>query len=159
MTEEMKKGYVARIASANRSELVVLMYEIMDDCLSEAKSSLSTKADSGEFQKNITRFRGFLNELMGSLDFQYPISHDLMKLYTWIDKKATEVFYVKDIDMIDHIQTLLSKLKEGFEEVAKQDNSTSVMEHAETIYAGLTYGKGSLNETVDIGNEKRGYRV
>ena len=85
MTEEMKKGYVARIASANRSELVVLMYEIMDDCLSEAKSSLSTKADSGEFQKNITRFRGFLNELMGSLDFQYPVSDDLMKLYIWID--------------------------------------------------------------------------
>lgn len=159
MTEEMKKGYVARIASANRSELVVLIYEMMEDCLSEAKASLSVKADSEDFQKNITRFRGFLNELMGSLDFQYPVSHDLMKLYIWIDKKATEVFYSKDIGMIDHIQTLLSKLKEGFEEVAKQDNSPSVMEHAETIYAGLTYGKGSLNETVDIGNEKRGYRV
>ena len=46
MTEEMKKGYVARIASANRSELVVLIYEMMEDCLSEAKASLSVKESS-----------------------------------------------------------------------------------------------------------------
>ena len=82
-----------------------------------------------------------------------------MKLYMWIDKQAAEVMYSGDLSVIAHIKLLIEKLKKGFEEVAKQDNSPAVMEHTETIYAGLTYGKDSLNETVDIGNEKRGFRV
>ncbi|MBP3702324.1 MAG: flagellar protein FliS [Lachnospiraceae bacterium] len=171
MTEEMKKGYVARVACANRSELVVLIYEMLETCLAEAEAELiKMKSAAGEnaglksgenedFRKNMVQFRGFLNELMGSLDYNYAVSGDLMKLYMWIDKQAAGVMYSGELSVIAHIKSLLEKLKKGFEEVAKQDGSPAVMEHTETIYAGLTYGKDSLNETVDIGNEKRGFRV
>lgn len=37
-------------------------------------------------------------------------------------------------------------MKESFEEIAKQDTSGPVMENSQQVYAGLTYGKGSLNE-------------
>lgn len=35
---------------------------------------------------------------------------------------------------------------ESFEQVAKEDHSGPVMEHSQQLYAGLTYGKGTLNE-------------
>ena len=35
---------------------------------------------------------------------------------------------------------------ESFEQVAKQDTSGAVMANTQQIYAGLTYGKGTLNE-------------
>ena len=48
MTEEMKKGYVARVACANRSELVVLIYEMLETCLDEAEAALIKNKSAAE---------------------------------------------------------------------------------------------------------------
>ena len=54
----------------------------------------------------------------------------------------------------------MTKLKAAFEEVAKQDTSEPLMENTQQVYAGLTYGKGSLNEVLMSRDEyNRGYRV
>ena len=54
----------------------------------------------------------------------------------------------------------MEQLLPSFREVAKQDTSEAVMKNVQQIYAGLTYGRGSLNETigVDIG-KKRGFEA
>ena len=60
----------------------------------------------------------------------------------------------------DAVREVMTKLKEAFEEVAKQDTSGPLMENTQQVYAGLTYGKGSLNEVLISGDEyNRGYRV
>ena len=47
-----------------------------------------------------------------------------------------------------------------FKEVAKQDDSEAVMKNVQTIYAGLTYGRGTLNETIDSGADaNRGFEA
>jgi flagellar protein FliS len=44
--------------------------------------------------------------------------------------------------------------------VAKQDDSKAVMENVQTIYAGLTYGRGTLNETITTGvTPQRGFEA
>ena len=58
------------------------------------------------------------------------------------------------------VREVMGKLKEAFIKVAKQDNSAPVMKNTQQVYAGLTYGKGSLNEVLLTGNDSnRGYRV
>ena len=58
------------------------------------------------------------------------------------------------------VREVMGKLKEAFQEVAKQDYSAPVMKNTQQVYAGLTYGKGSLNEVLLTGNDSnRGYRV
>lgn len=52
----------------------------------------------------------------------------------------------------------MESLHSAFEEVAKQDTSGAVMQNTQQVYAGLTYGKGKLNEVFMNGNERsRGF--
>ena len=47
---------------------------------------------------------------------------------------------------LDAACEVIRGLMESFEQVAKEDHSGPVMEHSQQLYAGLTYGKGTLNE-------------
>ena len=40
----------------------------------------------------------------------------------------------------------IEKLRAGFEGIKGQDTSGPVMQNVQQVYAGLTYGKGTLNE-------------
>lgn len=55
---------------------------------------------------------------------------------------------------------IFEALLPSFKEVAKQDDSEAVMKNVQTIYAGLTYGRGTLNETIDSGADaNRGFEA
>ena len=58
----------------------------------------------------------------------------------------------------DEINKVMESLHSAFAEVAKQDTSGAVMQNTQQVYAGLTYGKGRLNEVFMNGNEQsRGF--
>ena len=63
-----------------------------------------------------------------------------------------------NVEPLENAEIVLKPLGEAFSEVAKQDTSPSLMEHTQQLYAGLTYGKGTLNETLLSGNS-RGYKA
>ena len=50
----------------------------------------------------------------------------------------------------------MGKLCKAFEEVAKHDTSKSVVQNSQQVYAGLTYGKGTLNEVFMDNEAARG---
>ena len=65
----------------------------------------------------------------------------------------------KDVNL-DSCERVISSLKDSFEEVSKQDTSGPVIENGQQVYAGLTYGKGSLNEVaIDAGTLGRGFQA
>lgn len=159
MNQEQRKEYTARVAQANRSELVVIIYELFLLAMDEAEKAFQ-KGELSEGVKEVKRAEGFLQELMGSLDHRYAIAEELMRLYRYVYEQL--IFSVIRRKMVngETVREVMSKLKEAFIEVAKQDHSGPVMENTQQIYAGLTYGKGSLNEVLLTGNEyNRGYRV
>ena len=53
----------------------------------------------------------------------------------------------------------MEKLRKSFEEVAKQDTSGSVVQNSQKVYAGLTYGKGTLNEVFMDNEAARGFKA
>lgn len=159
MNQEQRKEYTARVAQANRSELVVIIYELFLLAMDEAEKAFQ-KGELSEGVKEIKRAEGFLQELMGSLDQRYAIAEELMRLYRYVYEQL--IFSAIRQKMVngETVREVMSKLKEAFIEVAKQDHSRPVMENSQQIYAGLTYGKGSLNEVLLTGNEyNRGYRI
>lgn len=73
MTKEQIKEYTARVAQANRTELVVIIYELLLDEIQEGnKQYQAGNTDAGE--KQIRKAQGYLQELLGSLDFRYEIA-------------------------------------------------------------------------------------
>lgn len=159
MNGETTREYAARVAQANRSELVVIIYELFLHALDDAKESLK----AGKEEKGceyIKRAQGFLQELMDSLDHSYEISGRLLRLYRYVNMQLILSVIRKELVQEEAVREVMTKLKAAFEEVAKQDTSEPLMENTQQVYAGLTYGKGSLNEVLMSGDEyNRGYRV
>lgn len=160
MEKERLQEYAARVSQANRSELVVIIYETILASIEEGKKYL-TDNEVETARKEIARARNLITELMGSLDMQYSISHYLRQLYIYAYQELCQGIANRDPGQFDHASRIFEKLLPSFQEVAKQDDSEAVMQNAQTIYAGLTYGRGTLNETlgtaVDV--NKRGFEA
>lgn len=157
LDKEKLNAYAARVAQANRSELVVIIYEAFLDSVEEG-TRLLNEGDIAGCRREIERARGFLTELMGSLDFSYEISHYLRRLYVFAYEELCQGVAERDGERFSHAAHIVQELLPAFRQVADQDESKPVMENTETIYAGLTYGRGSLNESVDM-NMNRGLQA
>lgn len=158
MEKAKKQEFVSRIAGANRTELVVIMYEMLLENTQEAKTAI-LKGDKAALEQEMKQARGILNHLMGSLDYEYKLSFILMRLYISADKRLAGMVGNPDMSKLEEVEEVIKKLAEDFSEIAKQDHSPVVMQNTESIYAGLTYGKNSLNESVGYGSGKRGFTV
>ena len=156
MTREEIQGFTAKISQCNRTELVVISYDIMKVYIRDAKKALAAE-DTQLFIWNIKKAKSMLEELMNALDFNYPqVTNNLMSLYLFIQSRFNKcIFKKKDVNL-DVVVRIVDKLQAGFAEVAKEDTTGPVMENTSAVYAGITYGKGTLNEMYE---EKSGFRV
>ena len=83
MNQEQRKEYTARVAQANRSELVVIIYELFLLAMEEAEAMFK-EGKQEEGCRCIKRAQGFLQELMGSLDKRYEVAEELLRLYRYV---------------------------------------------------------------------------
>lgn len=156
MTNSEIQEYTLRITQGNRTDLVVTTYDIILNYIKAAQNAYKDE-DIEKFIWNIKRSQEFLQELMRALDLQYEISMQLMKLYRFVQQILIDCIMKKNNTDLDEIIYILQELKESFTEVAKQDPTGPVYQGAGQVYAGLTYGKGVLNETYEP--TKNGFRA
>ena len=159
MEQELKREYTARIAQANKSELVVILFELFVYSIDEAQSYFD-KGDVSNMTKYMRKAQGCIAELRGSLNHEYEISANLASLYKYINQQLSTSIARQEPVNFASVKDSAEKLLEAFRQVAKSDNSGSVMENSQQIYAGLTYGKGSLNEVLMNSDEpNRGFKA
>ena len=149
MEKSKLQEFAAQVTQANRSELVVVIYEAVLASIAEGKRCLAEEQIE-EARLEISRARSLITELMGSLDMQYGISHYLRQLYIFAYHELCHGIAMRQPELFDHASDIFEKLLPSFQEVAKQDDSEAVMQNVQTIYAGLTYGRGTLNETIGV---------
>lgn len=155
----MAKTFATRVTQANCTEMVVIMYEIILSDIKAAKESYD-KDDMKQFIQEVKHGQKFLNELMATLDYQYGIARDLMSLYLFVNKAFITAVLKKLPDSLMEAEPVLEILLQGFREISKQDKTGPVMRNTQQVYAGLTYGKGVLNETyVDPNQQSRGFKA
>lgn len=157
MEKDSIQAYSKRITQANKTELVVITYEII---IEHVENAIKTFENREEFISNLEKAQSFLKELMVSLDFNYKISNDLLSLYIFINKQLIEAKRKNSCEVLPRIQAMLEGLLSSFKEVSKQDKSAPLMQNTQKVYAGLTYGKGDINEMpVMADSENRGFRA
>jgi flagellar protein FliS len=159
MTKELLQAYTARITQASKTELVVIIYEIMLIDIEEAQEAYQNK-DTIAFVKAVKHAQLFLSELMGALDFKYDISRELMSLYIYVNKALITASIQKKPETLSKADSVLRKLMVGFQGICKEDISGPVMQNTQQLYAGFTYGKGVLNEVyIDPREQNRGFKA
>lgn len=155
MQDTQKKEFTLRISQANRTQLTVLIYEMALTYLQDAQNA--EQAD--EFRLEINRARNCVDELKRALDLRYELSGILLHQYIQINKLLVRASVSGKKEYLDRVENILIKLKEAFEQVAKEDSSGPVIENAQTVYAGYTYGKNDINVNLDNNSTGRGFLV
>ena len=157
MNKETIQFFTARITQASKSELVVILYEMALAQIEEAEKSYQEN-NLSNFDKELKSAQKYVSELMAALDYRYKISYDLLSLYLYTSKHIITAIVKQNPLTLQYAKTILTKLLSGFEVVSKADISGPMMRNTQQLYAGLTYGKGALNETfIDPSNKSRGF--
>lgn len=157
MKKEDVQGFTARVTQASKSELIVILYEMILTEIKEAKEAYENE-NLTTFDKELKKAQKYITELTAVLDYRYPIAYDLLSLYLYVNKRIITAIIRRNPVSLDSAESVLQKLLVGFEGVSKQDKTGPMMRNTQQLYAGLTYGKGKLNETyVDPNNRNRGF--
>ena len=160
MKAESVKIFTRRITSANKSEIIVIIYDIIEENLALAKKALA-EGDRETYRNEIKQAISFVKELLVSLDLNYEVSKNLASLYIYVSRCLNFALVSGKKEEIEAAEKVIRKLGDSFREVAKTDESKPVMENTQRVYAGITYGRGlDLDETmVAPAMESRGFRA
>ena len=157
MKKEAIQEYATRVSQASKSDLIVILYEMILTELKEGKDAFQEN-DLLSYEKNLKQAQKYLVELMGSLNYTYELSLELLSLYIFVNERIITALMKKEPTYIDSAESIMDKLLVGFEGVSKADNSGPAMKNTQQVYAGLTYDKGKLNETyLDPNDNNRGF--
>jgi len=173
MRKERVQEFAARVTQGSKTDLIVIMYDIILEDIAEARRILTVEADGAacvdkwksyrmqtreEYKKELLHAARFVSELMAALDFRYRLSYELRNLYVYAHKCLTEAAFSGETKKLSDVEDMMNGLKAAFEKIAKEDTSGPVMQNSQKLTAGLTYGKGRLNEIcVDPNDAKRGF--
>lgn len=158
MTRELKQQYTLKITQANKTQLIVILYEMLLLYIEEAKKA-HEEEDRAGFREGIRKARGCLKELMASLHFEYEPAMNLLQLYLYSNRELARADIRNSVEELDHVEMIMTKLHEAYETVSQQDQSEPVMENTQTVVAGLTYGRNDLTESLTTQGSDRGFRV
>ncbi len=159
MDKKQIREYTARISQANKSELVNIVYELFIYSMDMARQAFNA-GDKDMAVKYLKKAQECVCELKRNLNFHYEVSYNLASLYRYVHEQIIASITRRVPVNFDEINKVMTALQNAFIEVSKQDASGAVMQNTQKIYAGLTYGKGKLNEVFMNANEKsRGFVV
>ncbi|MCM1135189.1 MAG: flagellar protein FliS [Clostridium sp.] len=158
MTKELKQQYTLKITQANKTQLTVILYEMLLTYLEDAVEAHERK-NRAEFRDGVRKAQACLKELMMSLHFEYEPAMNLWQLYLYANKELALADIRNSTQELSHVKMVMAKLHDAYEKISAQDASGPVMANTQAVYAGLTYGKNSLTENLADEGSKRGFRV
>ena len=158
MNKEKKQEFTLRITRANKTQLVVILYDMVLVYLEDSLEAIENK-NYKEYKWNIERAKDCIDELLNSLHMEYEIAGVLKSLYFFFKRELTTAAIQSKKELVQQVMEMIKELKVSYEQVAARDTSAPVMQNAQTVYAGLTYGKDSLNVSLSDQGTNRGFRI
>jgi len=90
--------------------------------------------------------QGGIDTLIHALNFKYDLARELHRLYVYTKNCLAKAIYQNKVDGIEEAERILKRLYSSFCEAAKSDTSGPLMRNTQQVYAGMTYGRTTLNE-------------
>ena len=158
MTQEAIQTFTRRISAANRTQLITIVYEITLDYMNEMEQALTAGEDAALYQT----FRltcACVDDLTESLDLQYDLARHLQELYLFVKQQLLLAYAKWDAQALYRARRVIRALLTAWQEIEATDDSPPEIDNAQTVYAGLTYGRGTLNEDVQGLSGNRGMKA
>lgn len=155
MTKEQKQQFTLRITQANPTQLTVIVYEMCLTYLEETKTALQA-GEIPAFHEAARKTRGCLTELLESLNLEYEPAGAMLQLFLFCIRRLAYSELHKDGKALEDIETVIRPLCEAYTKIQDQNTAGPLMGNAQTVYAGLTYGRNSLTENAGDPGANRG---
>ena len=142
---------VSNVANASRGELLCITYELLLEQI-----EMAIKSEENERKKHLEKGIQIIKMLVGDLDFEIPLSAELLRIYVYVQGILIQA---KTNQKLEEASDLIHKIYEAFKKITSEEiNKKPSMENAEMIYAGLTYGKTEIKETI-VQDYNRGFKA
>ncbi len=158
MTDELKKEFTLKITRANATELVVILYDMILVYIKEAGEFWAVD-NKEEYLRSLQKMRNCIGELMDSLNAEYEMARNMYSLYVFFLKELVKAERKENgLAYVEAIKPMIESLRNAYNEVASENKTGPLMQNAQTVYAGLTYGRKDVNVNLEqLSN--RGFRV
>ena len=156
MTDAQKQEFTRKISNANKSDLVVILYD-MFDCYAMDAVNEYDEEKIDDMVLSVRKAKDVVRELINTLNPEYEISSNLYSIYRYVEKQLITAEIRRNSATINEAAKCMRSLAGSFREIAKQDTDEAIMKNAETVYVGMTYGKNSINESSGNIGSNRGF--
>ena len=133
--------------------MITILYEMVLDYIAEAEEYLDG-GDTKGFTEGIIRASSCIDELIRSLNLEYELARNLFGLYLFEKKQLIRASGKLDKEILVHVKKTFRAFFETYKKIENMDNEKAIMQNVPRVYAGLTYGRNSLSESLsgDIGS-------
>ena len=158
MTLEKKQEYTLKITQANKTQMITILYEMVTDYLSEAIQNMEA-GEKDEAGRCLTAAQNCIDELIHSVNHEYELGRNLFEIYIFSKKELLAAGVSGQTERVQRVKKNFEMLRDAYRELEKLDTSEKLMNNTQTVYAGLTYGKYSLNESMTAPGANRGFKA
>lgn len=120
------KGYqqykTQSINTMTQGELLLLLYDELVKRLTQAELALG-KQNYDLFEHSVQRGIDIVNYLDQTLDRQYPISHDLSRLYEYFTYDLGRAKIGRNKEVLVHIKEMSIEMRDAFRQAQKSGDS------------------------------------
>ena len=156
MTKETIQSFTYRITTANKTEMIAILYDIGRAYIKDASECLDA-SDKAGFRTNVNCVRNTVKELMASVNTSEELGRTFLSLYIFCNKQLTKAFLDYDKEALNVVDDMFKELGEVYHQISGLDKSKPVMNNAETVYSGLTYNRSLSPESMTSGSSNRGF--
>lgn len=156
MTQDKIHTYTRKIAMANKTQMITILYEMVLDYINDAEDSLENSDEKG-FLEGLSRAMNCIDELIHSLNVEYELGNNLLALYLFEKKQIIKAMAKVSDEELIHVTNTFEKLHEAYLTLEAQNKEEALMRNVPKVYAGLTYGRGRLEESITGNLMSRGY--
>lgn len=158
MEKEQRIDFTRRVSQSNRSDLVLVTYDIFFAYLADARDAYE-KEDWESYKQSVRHAQKAVQELLNALDFSYELAKELYQLYVFSRDKLAAAMYKRSLVELNEAEVPMKNLYQGFVKVAEGDTSEALMKNTQQVYAGYTYGRNDIVENCQNQDNKRGFLV
>ncbi len=159
MTKEQIQEFTRRITQENHSGLILVLCDMEQVYLEDALHAYE-QGEQSVYLKNAEMAKQCMHELITCFSSEDKLGRQVITILRFLYGKLARSVVRKEPDELDRCAGMIDNLRVGFEHLHTLDKEGPVMQNTHQVYAGLTYGKGTLQESIQgVNYESRGYQI
>lgn len=109
------------VETMTNGEMLLLLYDEAIKRITKAEFALQQK-DYALFDQCVIRVRDIIRYLIDTLDWNYPISRNLYRLYDYFNYELSRAKASRKADKLKNIRPMLVELRNAFREADKKQH-------------------------------------